>query len=193
MRRRGFSILELLLVVAIMLIVAAMSAVNIQTVLRNSRVNAAYDVTLTAIRNARQGAIDERCVYLVSFATPRTISTRRIRAGVTSNVGQIDLPTDIQFRAEPGMPNVNAKTPDQFGTGSAAIDFSVDYGGGGTQIYFQPDGSATDSTGRVNNGVVYLARPGELTSSRAVSLFGATGRIRGWRLVVDAGGASRWQ
>jgi hypothetical protein len=56
-------------------------------------------------------------------------------------------------------------------------------------ISFYPDGSAHDLAGNLNNGVVYIARPGDLYSSRAITLTGATGRIRGWRL---AGGAKNW-
>lgn len=193
MGRRGFSLLELLLVVAIIVIVGAMATLNVETTLKNSRVSTAYDLTLSELRKARQGAIDERCVYLVSFTAPRTIRTQRIRAGVTTEVNLVNMPTDIQFRAEPGIPNINSKTPDHFGTGRFAIDFSVDFGGAGTQIYFQPDGTAFDSLGRINNGVVYLVRPGEVRTAHAISVFGSTGRIRGWRIVVDSGGTTRWQ
>ena len=41
---------------------------------------------------------------------------------------------------------------------------------------------AYDQLGRVNNGVFYISRPGELLSSRAISLFGLTGQLHGWRL-----------
>lgn len=193
MGRRGFSLLELILVVAIIAVVGTMATINVQTILKNSRVDSAYDITMTALRKARQTAIDERSVYIVNFNLPRTIVTQKVFGGLANDVSQIDLPSDIMFRAETGIPNVKLKTPDHFGTGDKAIDFSVDYSGGGTQVYFQPDGSAVDSMGRINNGVVYLARPGELRSSRAVSLFGATGRIRGWRLVVGTGGTTSWQ
>jgi Tfp pilus assembly protein FimT len=182
-----------MLVVAIVAIVGTMAVLNVQTIMKNSRVDAAYDVTMSALRKARQAAIDERCVYIVNFNLPRTIVTQRVLGGLASNVSQISLPSDIMFRAETGIPNVRLKAPDQFGFGNNAIDFSVDYGGAGTQVYFQPDGSAVDSIGRINNGVVYLARPGELLSSRAVSLFGATGRIRGWRIITGAGGTTSWQ
>jgi len=54
-------------------------------------------------------------------------------------------------------------------------------------IYFQPDGSAQDVAGNVNNGVVYLGTPGQLPAQRAVTLWGYTGRIRGWTLIEVAG------
>jgi hypothetical protein len=56
---------------------------------------------------------------------------------------------------------------------------------------FMPDGSAQDTLGNIDSGVVYLGRVGELTSMRAVTVFGSTGRIRGWRLVPQGGG-TQW-
>jgi len=41
--------------------------------------------------------------------------------------------------------------------------------------------------------LVYMARTGQLTSSRAVSLLGTTGRIKGWQLQVNANGTKQWQ
>ena len=83
--------------------------------------------------------------------------------------------------------------PDGFGTGQHAIDFSIDYGGQGTAIYFQPDGSAQDANGRINNGIMYLARTGEIYSTRAITLYGATGRTRGWRLLPNSTGGYVWK
>ena len=54
-------------------------------------------------------------------------------------------------------------------------------------MIFYPDGSAQDDLGNFNSGVIYLTRPGDLYSSRALSIFGTTGRIRGWRLYLQSG------
>jgi hypothetical protein len=59
-------------------------------------------------------------------------------------------------------------------------------------VAFMPDGSArdTNSLGNYNSGVVYLTNPADpIYSSRAVTVWGATGRIRGWRLENRAGSA----
>jgi hypothetical protein len=52
-----------------------------------------------------------------------------------------------------------------------------------------PDGSARDVLGNYNSGVVYLTEPAAATmySSKAITVWGATGRIRGWRLNQVAG------
>ena len=192
--------MELIVVMVIMMIISAAFLLNVVTIQANSRVDSASKMVLEQMRQARQAAVDERRVYRITFQAPATIITELVPRG---NVGctynpavpkrtEI-LPYDIQFRAEPGIPNTPGQTPDNLGTGGNAIDFDIDFGGGVTQIYFQPDGSAQDNLCRVNNGLVYMARPGQLASSRAVSLLGTTGRIKGWRLQVNANGTKQWQ
>ncbi|HTF44810.1 MAG TPA: hypothetical protein VK641_12960, partial [Terriglobales bacterium] len=80
-------------------------------------------------------------------------------------------------------------TPDAFGVGTPAIDFDQGVAGGvKNTVYFYPDGSAQDSLNNINNGVIYLGRPGDLLSSRAITVWGATGRLRGWRLYQNIPG-----
>jgi hypothetical protein len=54
-----------------------------------------------------------------------------------------------------------------------------------------PDGSSQDVNGNLNSGVLYIAITGNLYSSRAISVLGATGRVRGWQL-VNQGGNATW-
>src|SRR5205085_2507538 len=142
-------------------------------------------------------AIDQRRKYRVTFTAPRTIQLDQVVVDPVTHiqsftfVSTIDLPVDTQFIAISGIPTVGNGTPDSLPTSGSAIDLDVDFGGGGTQVFFQPDGRALDSSNRLNNGVVYVARSGELMSSRAVSVLGATGRIKGWRL-VDSAGQKKW-
>jgi hypothetical protein len=46
---------------------------------------------------------------------------------------------------------------------------------------FLPDGSARDTVGNLNSGIVYMAGQ-DVGSTRAITVWGASGRIRGWRL-----------
>lgn len=176
--QRGLSLVEAVLVVAILMILATASIINIRAALRTSEMDRAYDLTLTQMRQARQSSIAERRIYRMEFTSPRLIDVKRLeKTGPPTTIGQYTLPGRIVFQAEPGIPTDASKTPDQFGTGSLAIDFN-----GVGIVFFQPDGSARDGGGRTSSGVIYLARPGDLPQSRAVTLFGTTGRIKGWRL-----------
>jgi prepilin-type N-terminal cleavage/methylation domain-containing protein len=195
-KAQGFSMIELVFVIAVVLIISAGAVFQFMPVLKNAKAETALQITLGQLRNARGLAIDQRSKYKLTFTTPRTI---RLYRGVVDPVthilsyplvSTIDLPTDTQFVAITGIPT-GAGTPDSLPTTGPAIDFGLGNGGGGTEVYFQPDGRVLDASGRINNGVVYVARPGELMSSRAVSVFGASGRIKGWHL-IQSGSNKVW-
>jgi len=185
---RGFSVVEMMIVVMIIMIVTGTAFIQIAPALKNAKADAALQTTLGQMRRAHERAVDQRQVYRVSFNAPRTIQLDRVdidpitlaKAYVLQST--IDLPTDISFSVVTGIPNTATTVPDGYGNGTVAIDFDKDFGGGGTQIYFQRDGRALDLQNRLNNGVIYMCRPGEATSCKAVSLMGATGRSKGWRL-----------
>ena len=165
--------------------------------LKRARAENALQTTLGQVRNASGLAIDQRRKYRLSFLADRTIQLDQVVVDLVTNnqtyilVSTIDLPADTQFIAISGIPT-GSGTPDSLPTSGAAIDFHVDYGGGGgTELFFQPDGRILDAANRLNNGVVYMARPGELMSSRAVSVLGATGRVKGWRL-IQSGSTVVW-
>jgi prepilin-type N-terminal cleavage/methylation domain-containing protein len=186
-RMRGFSLVELMIVIALILAVAAFSAMTIQPALKEGRVTEAYNRTLMTLRQARDYSVAQRQIYFVTLnngVQPNTISITQGSTGIV--MVTYNLPTDVRFDIEPGIPvsqTVAPTTPDGFGIGNLAIDFDQGIVGGvKNMIYFYPDGSAADALGNVNNGVVYVARPGEIRSSRAITLWGATGRLRGWHL-----------
>ncbi len=188
-RMRGFSLIEMMITVTIILIVSGVAFLGIQPALRASRVNAGYNITLGAIRQARDYAVAQRQQYSITFsnaAVPNTIVITQTGNG--NVVDTYTLPTDVTFNTPPGIP-VAPSTPDGFGAGATAIDFDQAIAGGiKTTIYFLPDGSGQDVAGNINNGVIYVARSnGELFSSHAITFWGATGRIRGWKLAQNGG------
>jgi Tfp pilus assembly protein FimT len=202
-RESGFSLLEMLTVVALVIVMASISFISMVPVLKQARVNNAYNTTLAAMRQARDNAISQRTSYKVTFATTTSPVTNTITVtpmlttfqGAQTTVSY-QLPMDVAFVALSGLPSTG---PDNYGTGLAAIDFgyTAHATGGSQTIYFCPDGSAQDDStgnclGNVDGGVVYIARSGDLLSSRAVTLWGATGRIRGWRLYSNGGGGYQW-
>lgn len=185
-RQRGFSLLEMTIVLAILLIGGSILFVNFSPIMRNVHVNNAYDSVWSAMRRAHDEAMSENRVYVVTFVAPRTIRVNQNTPAGPLLLSQ-NLPLDVSFDNEPGIPVANP--PAGYGAAANAVDFDQCCGGAGAVISFYPDGSAHDLAGNLNNGVVYIARPGDLYSSRAITLTGATGRIRGWRLAV---GAKNW-
>jgi prepilin-type N-terminal cleavage/methylation domain-containing protein len=185
----GFSLLEIAITLALVLVVASICFISLQAPLKTARLDGAYNLTMMKLRQARQQAVDQRKTYIVTFVAPRTIQISRQDGAIPPAampppilLNTFVLPQDVSFNNEPGIPNTAAGTPDGLGSGTFAIDLSVDYGGGFNSVYFRPDGGAYDQLGRINNGVIYMDRPGELTTSRAITVFGLTGQIHGWRL-----------
>jgi prepilin-type N-terminal cleavage/methylation domain-containing protein len=208
-KERGFSLLEMSVVLAIALVMMSVATLSLRPALKDVHVNQGYNSTLAQIRKARESAVEGRQQYIVCFGThtpsgattpmgtPTAQSitvyqwTSSTALSAAVEVSQITLPSDIQFLVVSGIPTSAATVPDGFGTGAVALDLDKGVAGGAVdQIMFQPDGSARDTNGNLNNGVLYMARSGELYSSRAISLFGASGRVRGWRLVNSSGTAS---
>jgi prepilin-type N-terminal cleavage/methylation domain-containing protein len=191
LNQRGFSMVEMLIVIAVGTIVTAIGFITLAPAMKEIRVSNAYNTTLATLRQAREMAVSNRDIYMVTLnntVVPNTITITDTNPANPKVVETMVLPNDVNFDNEPGIPNTATTTPDNFGTGGAAIDFDqAPATGAKNVIYFYPDGAARDSTSALNNGVVYIARPGELMSSHAISLWGATGRLRGWQLINKSG------
>jgi prepilin-type N-terminal cleavage/methylation domain-containing protein len=188
---RGFSLIELMVTVTIILVVSGVALMAMQPALKSARVNNGYNITLAALRQTRDYAVAQRQQYSITFnnaVVPNTITITQTGNG--NVVATYTLPTDVIYIAAAGIPTSANAVPDGFGLGNNAIDFDQGIAAGVKNvIYFMPDGTGQDVSGNINNGVIYLARcvdaqclVGDLYSSHAITVWGATGRLRGWRL-----------
>jgi prepilin-type N-terminal cleavage/methylation domain-containing protein len=181
-RHRGFTLIEVIIAMSIMIVLAGISFMSLQPALRDAHVSNAYNASLEALRQAREWAVTNRKTYLVTITAPGTITTTVLNNGVVAAVPTATtiLPTDVQFIVVGPLPSPG---PDLMGTGTQAIQFDIGVAAGAAnQIYFFPDGSAKDVAGNLNNGVLYIARPGERLSTRAITMLGTAGKLRGWRI-----------
>lgn len=185
---------ELTVVLALILIVMAFSIMAIQPSLKQNDVTQGFNQTLMAFRQARDISVAQRQIYFVTLSNAAVPNSITITQGSTGTVtATYFLPSDVAFIAWPGLPAspvAYPMTPDGFGVGTTAIDFDQGVAGGVKNVvYFYPDGSAEDAIGNVNNGVVYVAllgNTGYVSTSRAITLWGATGRLRGWHIYTNA-------
>lgn len=186
-----------MMVVSITLIMAGVTFISLMPMFNRAHVDLAYDTTLMALRNTRHLAITQSHQYFVNFnpagfpagTIQVTWQPPAVGGGALPPVQQVTtytLPSDISFAVKAGFP---VSTPDGFGTGATAIDFGQGLGAGSLNyVCFMPDGSSQDNLGNYNSGVVYLVRPSDTVySGRSITVWGATGRIRGWHVGQQAG------
>ncbi len=150
-RARGFSLLEMMIVICVMMIVGGIGFMAVQPALKDAKVNQAFESAMMPLRVARQRAIAERKQYIVCYGiaapagaltplgapTAQSIQTFRWDAGTAlsaaTQVTAITLPQDIQFQIIAGVPNGAATVPDGFGNATVAIDFDQNVAGGGSR------------------------------------------------------------
>jgi prepilin-type N-terminal cleavage/methylation domain-containing protein len=187
-RQAGFSLIEMLVVVTLICIVAAMVLVQMKPIMANADMDAAMRQVIDQIRQAREYSITNRRYVQISFPTAVIGGVTRYEVVVTqmnsltSGAGTTNpvLTTTIiqapaQYYSFGGL-----DTPDAFGNG-APIVFEGTSGGPVGGMLFQSDGELVDgSTYQPINGSVFLGVPGTATTARAVTVLGSTGRVRGW-------------
>jgi prepilin-type N-terminal cleavage/methylation domain-containing protein len=174
---RGFSLVELMVVVAIMGTVAAMAVLLTPEFRRQARADSGILKAMNAFRYGREIAVSQRRNVRLVFVAPNRIQLVRedINAtGVVSGttlLGTIFLEGAMEFRQFPGQ----GDTGDGFGaTGPIA------FGPSATRL-FTSDGSFVTAAGQPLNGTLFLGRNNEPGSARAITVFGPTALIKSWR------------
>jgi prepilin-type N-terminal cleavage/methylation domain-containing protein len=192
--QRGYSMVELMLAIAIGLIVVGMAMGNVQGLTKNIRADGGLATVAAGLRGTREAAIGNRRNVRLTFGT-NTITLTRVEycpatcttggsgtwstfPGCTSTctsqttaLRTVTLEGRAEFRLMTGVPD----TPDGFGMASATAFGSL------VPPMFTSDGSFINSNGDVLNGTVFIGVPGDTLSARAVTIFGATGAMRLWK------------
>ena len=182
--QRGFSMVEVCVVVALILAISAMAIIKTQPALQENRALAGTTEVKAAMRQARETAISARRTVQVQFFTglPCTAGFACVvltrldpPANVPTVILTLPVENSVQFMQFAGEPD----TPDGFG--NAAPIFFGGVAGGPPTMEFQSDGSFTDGNGNPINGTVFLGIPNAPTSQTAVTILGGTGRARAYR------------
>jgi len=191
---RGFTMVEIVIVLVIVMIIAAIALVQLQPTVQQFRANAAMAQVKGALRQAREIAISQRRTIVVQFA-PATNSILLFQVLEPGNVRAaqpfltLPIETTVLFMTFPG----EADTPDGYGIpgGGGGIEFGGVVGGPPAGMQFQSDGTFCNAAGTPINGTVFMGVPGIPTTARAVTILGSTGRIHAFK---SAGGnaASTW-
>ncbi len=169
----GFTLIEMMLVVAVGIILAAMAVPVSSNFITTTRADSSIIATLDALETARDRSVAERRNFEVSFVNPNHIRIERdeVPSGIKTLISDNVLENGQQFVVFGGVPD----TPDAFGA-AAAITF-----GGVAPWMFTSDGTFVDSNGDVVNGTIFLGVPNQSSTARAVTVFGVTGLTRSWK------------
>ncbi len=193
---RGFSTIELLVVVSIILIVCAISITQLAPNMQQARVDAEMREVLGTFRQAREYAITNRRYIKLSFPTTSTIQAQQMNtltpgAGAANPIIKtlsLTLSPPMVFNLA-GMPiTPDAAPPNGCATLAPCVFQCIANGPVGGML-FQSDGELLDgATYLPINGTVFMGYPGLPSTARAVTILGTTGRVRGWK----SNGALAW-
>jgi prepilin-type N-terminal cleavage/methylation domain-containing protein len=176
-RQSGFSLLEMLVMLAIVGVLSTMAVLQIGQAVPAMKADGAMRVVMGQLNTARELAISQRRYMQVKFLTPNQIQIIRTDVNSSGTVTGTTVLSTVTFEAGITYNKLAGviDTPDAFGM-TSAVNF-----GAATTIQFATDGELISETGSPLNGTVVLASPNIKNSTRAITVFGSTGRVRGWR------------
>jgi len=189
-RQRGFSLIELLTVMLVITILAAWAVLGTGSFSTASKANAAMGMVVTQLRQARQIAITSRRNVLVTVTPPN-----KIQLAIETLPGEAAAaplpPMYLNDNATDGMQFTTFSLPDTpMGFGNAqAINFTSSTGAaGGLFVLFTASGCFVGTTAASNfsavgnsnlvNASIFIGKPGDVRTARAVTVLGGTGRVR---------------
>lgn len=168
------------MVVAIMGVVTALAMFEVG----NSRPymigDGAMRTVIAQMNTARELSITQRRnIQLTFVGNVITLIRQNVAVGsapaTTTVLAAIPIEGGVQFGLTSGVPD----TPEGFGllgSGSAAY-----FGTSTSAVFFTSDGSLISGAGIPISGTVFLTIPNQPRGTRAVTVFGGTGRIRGYK------------
>jgi prepilin-type N-terminal cleavage/methylation domain-containing protein len=173
--QQGFSLLELLVALGIISVVLAMAVLNYGTILPNYKANSAMDQMLYQLRSARERAISHRREVQVQFVGNNQLTITELWP-----VGTAPPPTTVTFEGGAQYITFGAipDIPAPYNFGNAAPVFFAGQSGGPPIMKFSTTGAFIDGGNTLVNGTVFMGIPGKASTARAISVLGATGRVR---------------
>lgn len=198
---RGFTLVELMVVVAIMSVIAAIAVMRMNKSKIESEVDDWVNQFVQATNQARKRAINTRTVYLLDVRAsqlqwcqvdPATVAADLTTTQTACPPATATIERGQIARARPGAAFIKFATSAdaQLANATYTQPARTDFGGGSILMFFGPNGTVADTyqkaatTGAVVPGFTVYAEPtrGEsnfkIQKRRRVVLLGASGRTR---------------
>lgn len=190
-RQRGFSVVELVIVMVIIVIMVGIALFSLPTAQRALAIDNAGSQMVDNIRFAQQRALNERETMRLEI-TPGTPTTPGTLVIVDQNRISLGVADDTVIRTETLAPNSEATVATDlagFNPPPSPFDFIAPrYQGGKLTIWFSPEGSVVNNQSPAipqSFTLVYYtptpSGPPDPGLTRAITLFGPTGSVRVWR------------
>src|SRR5437588_10267885 len=171
----GFSLMELLVAVAIISVILGMALLNYGNILPNFRANSAMDQLLYQLRSARERAIAHRREVQVQFVGTNQLTITEIwLIGTAPPATTVSFEGGAQYLVFPSVPDI----PAPFNFGNTAPIYFGGLSGGPPLMKFTTNGAFIDGGNTIVNGAVFIGIPAQPSTARAISVLGATGRVR---------------
>lgn len=166
-------------VIVVILIMAAFSVIGIANALPSFRATSGMNQVVGLVRRARSAAVSDRRTTVLQFTGNNKITLLQTPPGggvAVPLLGPVPLESGVQFVYFPAT----GDTPMGFGSCTNGTCFTnpANPGGGIPATTFLADGSFGAGIGVPVNGTIFLGIPGKVTTARAVTILGATGRVR---------------
>lgn len=175
--QRGFSIVELLIVVGIVVVLAGIAVPQMTSMLQTFRANAAMDNLEGQLRSARELAITRRREIQVTFTGNNQYQFFQFNLPVGApqsalTPDPITLDSGMQYTLFAGEPD----TPMAFG--NTAPVWINNQSGGPILMKFSTTGAFVGPNETPISGTIFIGMPGLNNTARAITIVGGTGRIR---------------
>jgi type II secretory pathway pseudopilin PulG len=174
----GFSTVEILVVLSILMIASAFAVLSSQGTYQNFKATSGMNDAMGQFQQARAMAISTRRNVEISFSGTNQIQlTPETTQGVAVAPNPIPpetLVSGMQFVLLPGVPD----TPMGFGTCANGICFKAAGAAPVAPMRFTTTGALMDFNNKFVDGTLFLGIPGKNTTARAITILGATGRVR---------------
>jgi Tfp pilus assembly protein FimT len=170
----GFGLIDIGIGLLVVSIVAGFALVKVNGIMPGIRANKAMYQTMAQLRHGREQAIALRRAVELSFIGDNQIQLLRVEEPNhnTTVLNTLSLENEFEFMT---FDSVTDDTPDQFG------NLSDVYFAGAEKLTFLSDGTLVNESGNPVNGTVFLGLADHPETARAVTVLGATGRVRSYR------------